>query len=124
MMAARSLSVMSMVVSGDVRWEDRSTRGHIHWWNKVGKIVLELHPHRTYSPPHSDGSEWNGAEMIERMRDALGQFRFEMYGRLGNGFGLYVRVPWLGSAYVGHGMTTFDSWGTLRAAPGERLGGL
>lgn len=55
--------------------------------------------------------------MIARLRDAIEQFRFEVYGQIGSGrgLGLYVRVPWVGAAYIGHGMTVFDSWGTLRA---------
>lgn len=28
--------------------------------------------------------------------------------------GLFVRVPYVGQAYLGNGMTAADSWGTLR----------
>ena len=50
------------------------------------------------------------------MNVRINGFVFETYRRGPDGrLGVFVRVPYLGQAYLGHGETSFNSWRALRA---------
>jgi hypothetical protein len=45
------------------------------------------------------------------MRGVIGGFRIEVVGG-----GWYVRVPWVGAAFIGAGLTAWSSWRSLQEA--------